>query len=99
MPKLHGKNVRVYLDGYDLSGDSTSVERGVPGGGGGPAGGTTGVDMGAGYIATSGTVTGHLQLFTGTGTITLQSSTAAGTNMVWTGRIPFGVCTAPLGKY
>jgi len=28
MPKLHGKNVRVYLDGYDLSGDSNSVEPG-----------------------------------------------------------------------
>ncbi len=58
--------------------------------------GTTGYDSGT--VSNQG-FTGHLQLFSGTGTVRIESSTAAATAATWTPRIDFGLRTAPYAAY
>lgn len=60
--------------------------------------GTTGVDLGASFVAANGTVAGHCQFFSGTGTIVVQSSTAAGTVNVWTTRATVAAGVSPTGS-
>lgn len=43
-------------------------------------------------------ISGHLQFFSGTGTVILQSSTAAA-GPTWTDQVNFGLATAPVGIY
>jgi len=49
-------------------------------------------------LQSSAGIGGHLQLFQGTGTVILQSSTAIA-GPVWTDQVNFGLATAPFAKY
>jgi hypothetical protein len=59
----------------------------------GTSGAQGGADLGTAFIAANGTVSGHLQLFGGTGTAVIQSSPD---DTTWTNRITYAWSTGPL---